>query len=702
MSDVVFYEREGDIGLIRVANPPVNALSQAVRAGLIEALDRGLADGAAQALVLYGDGRTFIAGADIKEFGKPIEDPQLGQVIARLEDSGKPLVAALHGTALGGGLETAMGCHFRVAVPSARVGLPEVKLGIIPGAGGTQRLPRLAGVEAAIEMITSGRHVPAKEAVALGVVDAVEDAPDAKTAGIAFARRVLAEGLPMTRVRDREEKLRADPEVFETARKEQTRKARGQRSPLACIDAVEAAATLPFEQGLKREREIFTECMNSPQRAALIYAFFGEREVAKVPGLPADTKARPVAAAGVVGAGTMGGGITMCFANAGIPVTLIETSQEALDRGLGRIRSNYDISARRGRLSEAEVEQRMGLITPSLDFADLGQADMIVEAVFEKMEVKEEVFGKLDRVAKPGCVLATNTSYLDVNHIADVTGRPGDVLGTHFFSPANVMRLLEVVNGARTEPEVLKTVLDVGRKIGKVTVVAGVCDGFIGNRMLKNYLEQVGFMVEDGALPQQVDAAITGFGFAMGPFAMGDLAGLDIGYFNRRREDATRDPEARYVDIADKLYELGRLGQKTGAGWYKYEEGSRTPKPDPLVEELILEASHRKGITRREISDEEIVNRVLCALVNEGALILEERIAARAVDIDQTWLHGYAFPAHQGGPMFWADARGLDKVLSLIEGFAKDDPKSWQPAPLLVRLAKEGSSFKAWSDSRAG
>ncbi len=700
MSSVVGYEREGDVGLIKVMSPPVNALSHAVREGLMEALAAGLADPEAKVLVLYGDGRTFIAGADIKEFGKPLKDPGLGEVIAAMDESTKVTVAAIHGTALGGGLETALGCHYRVALPSAKVGLPEVKLGIIPGAGGTQRLPRVAGVEAALGMITSGRHVPAKEALNLGIVDAVIDAPDVRAAGIEFAQRAIQEELPLVRVRDRQDKLEAAPELFEKFRSDLKRRSRGQTSPLACVDAVEAAATLPFDQGLAREREIFEGCMNSPQRPALIHAFFGERAVSKIPTLSDEVKPRPLASAAVIGAGTMGGGIAMCFANAGVPVTLVETSQEALDRGLGRIRGNYEATAKRGRMKPEAVETRMGLITPALDLADVAGADIVIEAVFEKMEVKKEIFTKLDKLAKPGAVLATNTSYLDVDEIADTTERPQDVLGMHFFSPANVMRLLEIVNATKTAPDVLRTAVQVGKLMGKVAVVAGVCDGFIGNRMLKYYQRQVNFMLEDGALPQQVDKAITDFGFAMGPFAVGDLAGIDIGYFNRRREDATRDPAERYVDIADKLYELGRLGQKTGAGWYRYEEGNRKPIPDPVVEELILEASKRKGITRRPISDEEIRGRVLCALVNEGAKILEEGIAFRPVDIDQVWIHGYAFPSHQGGPMFWADAQGLDKVVAMMADYAKDDPKNWQPAPLLKRLADEGSSFQAWSDAR--
>ncbi|MEO1192980.1 MAG: 3-hydroxyacyl-CoA dehydrogenase NAD-binding domain-containing protein [Pseudomonadota bacterium] len=700
MSDVVFYAREGSVGLIKVASPPVNALSQAVRAGILAALERGLADSNAQVLVLYGDGRTFIAGADIKEFGKPPKSPTLADVILAFDASPKVLIAALHGTALGGGLETALGCHYRVALPSAKVGLPEVKLGIIPGAGGTQRLPRVAGVEAALEMITSGRHVPAKEAEQLGIIDAVIEAEDVKAAGLAFAKTVMDEGLPARRVRDRQDKLSHDAEAFAKIRADLTRRSRGQTSPLACVDAVEAAASLPFDEGVAKEREIFEGCMASPQRAALIHAFFGERAVAKIPNLDRNVEPRPLKAAAVIGAGTMGGGIAMCFANAGLPVTLVETTQEALDRGLSRIRGNYEASAKRGRMTAEAVDERMGLIKPALDLAAVGEADIVIEAVFEKMEVKQEIFTKLSKLAKPGAVLASNTSYLDVDQIAGFTDRPADVLGMHFFSPANVMRLLEIVQAEKTAPEVLKTALQVGKLMGKVSVVAKVCDGFIGNRMLKYYQRQINYMLEDGALPQQVDAAITAFGFAMGPFAVGDLAGIDIGYFNRRREDATRDPNERYVDIADKLYELGRLGQKTGAGWYRYEPGNRKPLPDPLVEELVLEASARKGITRREIDDGEIRGRVLCALVNEGAKILEEGIAYRSVDIDQVWIHGYAFPAHQGGPMFWADAQGLQNVVAMMATYAEDDPKTWEPAPLLARLAAEGSSFQAWSEAR--
>jgi len=693
MEPVVRYEREGNVGLIAVDSPPVNAASQAVRAGLLTALEQGLADPAAKVLALYGKGRTFIAGADIKEFGKPPSAPTLRQVIERYENAGKPVVAVLHGTALGGGLEVALGCHYRIALPGARVGLPEVKLGLLPGAGGTQRLPRLTGVAAAIEMITSGRHVEAAEAEKLGIVDAVLHESDPRQAALAYGETIAIDNASVKRVRDLDQKLQAPPGSFAAERKRIAERFRGRFSPLKCVDAVEAAATLPFDQGMKRERELFDACMASPQRKALIHVFFGERAVAKVAGIDDSVAARPVNEAAVIGAGTMGGGIAMCFANAEIPVSLVETSREALERGLERVRSNYETSVKRGSLTTREMEHRLTLIRPTLELATVASADLVIEAVFEKLEVKREVFGKLDRLAKPGAVLASNTSYLNVDRIAEATGRPADVLGMHFFSPANVMRLLEVVRATKTADDALKTALSVGRRLGKVAVVAGLCDGFIGNRMLRGYQRQAYYMLEDGALPQEIDRAMTGFGFAMGPFAVGDLAGLDISYANRRRQDATRDPAERYVEIPDKLVEMSRHGQKTGAGWYRYEKGERRPQADPLVEELILAASREKGIARRSFSPEEIVTRLLAILVNEGARILEEGIALRPVDIDMVWINGYGFPAHEGGPMFWAEQQGLAKLLGEIERFAKDDPRSWRPAPLLQRLALEGRGF---------
>ncbi|HKY94958.1 MAG TPA: 3-hydroxyacyl-CoA dehydrogenase NAD-binding domain-containing protein [Kiloniellales bacterium] len=692
MEPLVRYEREGSVGLIAVDNPPVNALSQPVRAGLLAALEAALADPEAKVLALYGKGRTFIAGADIKEFGKPPAEPTLRQVIERFENAKKAIVAVLHGTALGGGLELALGCHYRIALPGAKVGLPEVKLGLLPGAGGTQRLPRLTGVEAAIEMITSGRHVEAEEAAKLGIVDALVHETDPHKAAVGYGSTVAIDNASVKRVRDLDQKLKVPPGTLEAEKKKVAQRYRGRFSPMKCVEAVEAAVTLPFDQGLKRERELFDQCMASPQRKALIHVFFGERAVAKVPGMD-EVEPRPVKEAAVIGAGTMGGGIAMCFANAGIPVTLMETSREALERGLERIRGNYEGSVKRGSLPLREMEKRMTLIRPSLDLATVATADLIIEAVFEKMEVKQEVFAKLDELAKSGAVLATNTSYLDVDRIAAATSRPQDVLGMHFFSPANVMRLLEVVRAAKTADDALKTALAVGRQLGKVAVVSGVCDGFIGNRMLRYYQRQSYYMLEDGALPQEIDAAVTAFGFAMGPFAVGDLAGLDISYANRRREDGKRDPAERYVELPDKVVELGRLGQKSGAGWYRYEKGDRTPHPDPEIEELILATSREKGIVRRSFSKEEILTRLLTALVNEGAKILGEGIALRSVDIDMVWINGYGFPAHEGGPMFWADQRGLAKVLADVERFRRDDAWAWRPAPLLVQLAREGKGF---------
>lgn len=697
----VLYKREGDIGFITVRNPPVNALGHAVRAGLARAILEGVADHEAKALVLLGEGRTFPAGADIREFGKPMAEPGLPTVIESYENAAKPVVAAIHGTALGGGLELALGCHYRVGVESAVVGLPEVKLGLLPGAGGTQRLPRLAGVEAAIGMITTGRRVTAIEAARLGILDEVSEADSAEEAGRAFARRVIDDVLPVRRTRDLGDRLDVGSAFFEAERERVAARARGQLSPSKCLEAIRGAVELTFEEGLKRERELFAELMEHPQRTALIHAFFGEREVAKVPGIAVDAKPREVKHVGIVGAGTMGGGIAMCFADAGIPVTLVEAEADALKRGIARIEANYRTSEKRGRLTAGDVAERLDRISGSLDMADLGKADLVVEAAFEKMNVKRDVFSKLDGVAKAGAVLATNTSYLDVDEIAAATGRPEDVLGMHFFSPANVMRLLEVVRAGRTADDVLLTALDIGRRLGKVAVVSGVGDGFIGNRMLEAYWKQCVAMVEDGALPREVDAAMEDFGFAMGPFRVGDLAGLDIGYFNRRRKDTTRPKDERYVDLADRLYDMGRLGQKTGAGWYRYEEGSRTAHADPEIEAMIVAASKEKGIERRDFSKGEIRGRALSALANEGAKILEDGIAARPVDIDMVWLHGYGFPAHEGGPMFWADARGLDAVLSDVTRFGKEDAASWRPAPLLKELAEQGRTFRAWAAERA-
>lgn len=695
MSKVVHYARTGRTGVITVEYPPVNALGIDVRSGLIHALEAGLADDGADVLVLTAAGRTFMAGADIREFGKPPQSPGLPEVVARFDASPKPVVAAIHGTALGGGLEVALACHFRVALRFAKVGLPEVKLGLLPGAGGTQRLPRLVGVRNALDMIVGGDPVPAATALDMGILDAVEDGESALEAGLRFAERVRTEGLPARPVSRRDEKIAGtDPAVFADYRAGLAKRAAALFSPHRCVDAVEAAATLPFEEGLKRERDLFRACMDSPQRAGLIHAFFAEREAAKVPGLPAGTPTRLIRQVAVIGAGTMGGGIAMCFANAGIPVRLLEVAQEALDRGLAAIRRNYEASAAKGRISAADVEARIGLIRPTLSYDDLADADLVIEAAFESMEVKKAIFATLDRVCRPGAILATNTSTLDVDEIAAATGRPQDVVGMHFFSPANVMRLLENVRGRRTADDVAATVMEVARRIGKVGVLVGVCYGFVGNRMLHQRGREATALVEEGASPAQVDRVLTGFGFPMGQFAMLDLAGIDVGWRIREERRKAGDPDALAPNWLDRLAEQGRFGQKTGAGVYRYEAGSRKPLPDPEVEALIAAWRAEKGITPRTVSDREILERCLYVMVNEGAKILEEGIAARALDIDVVWIHGYGFPAYRGGPMFWAGQVGLPAVLEAVERYhATLGGSPWQPAALLQRLAREGGRF---------
>lgn len=692
MTDPVVYAVRDGIAVLTVENPPVNALGQAVRAGLIAGLDRADADPAVSAAIIIGGGRTFIAGADIKEFGKPPTAPYLPQVLERIEAMTKPVVAALHGTALGGGFEVALTCHWRVAVDSAQVGLPEVKLGVIPGSGGTQRLPRLIGPKLALDMIVPGNPIPAKKAADLGVID--EIVGDLLPGALAFAKKVVAEKRPLRLVRDMNDRIAdVDPAVFEDYRKSIARKAKGFLAPWRCIDAVEAATKLPIDEGLKKEREFFFECMDSPQRKAQIHAFFAEREAAKIPDLPADVKPKQIRSAAVLGAGTMGGGIAMNFANAGIPVKLLDVSQEALSRGLGVIEKNYATSVARGSMKQEAMDRAMKLITGTQHFEDIGDADIVVEAVFEEMGVKKEVFGKLDRVMKQGAVLATNTSTLDIDEIAASTKRPQDVIGTHFFSPANVMKLLENVRGAKSSPETIATVMALGKTLKKVAVLAGNCDGFIGNRMLHGYLREANFLLEEGASPQQVDAALENFGLAMGPFRMGDLAGLDVGWRIRKGKAHLRPADERYSPVADRLCEMGRFGQKTGAGFYRYE--GRDAIPDPVTDEIILASAKEQGIERREISDEEIVQRCMYPLVNEGARILEEGIAIRASDIDITYLFGYGFPVYRGGPMFWAEQIGLDKVLATIRGFHKVHGKFWEPAPLLVQRAEAG---KGWND----
>ncbi|TWB83049.1 3-hydroxyacyl-CoA dehydrogenase [Nitrospirillum amazonense] len=691
----VRYQRQGRTGIITVNQPPVNALGQAVRAGLLRALGLGQADGEADLLVLLAAGRTFMAGADIREFGQTPLVPILPDVVAALEASPKPVIAVLHGTALGGGLEVALGCHFRVALPGTRLGLPEVKLGLLPGAGGTQRLPRLVGPAKALEMIVSGEPVTAAMALDIGLVDWVAAEPDPLAAGLAFAKRVRAKGLMPRRTGARGDRI-ADisPSLFGAARADLARKSPHLFAPHRCVDAVEAACTLPLAEGLKRERDLFLACMDSPQRAGLIHSFFAERAVAKVPGLAPDVTPRPVHRVGVIGAGTMGGGIAMCFANAHIPVVLLDTTQEALDRGLATIRRNYQASVARGKLSQEEADARLGLIRPRLDYGDLADADLVIEAVFESMDLKKQIFIRLDQVCRPGAILATNTSTLDVDAIAAVTSRPQDVAGMHFFSPANVMRLLEVVRGRETAPDVLATAMDVARRIGKVGVAVGVCYGFVGNRMLHQRAREATALVDEGAAPEQVDRVLTGFGFPMGPFAMGDLAGLDVGWRIREERRKAGDPDTLPPGWLDRLAEQGRYGQKTGAGIYRYEAGSRTPLPDPVTAELIARDRAAKGITPRGVPDQEILERCLYVMVNEAAKILEEGVAARALDIDMIWVHGYGFPAWRGGPLFWADQVGLGLILDAITRFHRaTGAKQWRPAPLLERLVRDGHGF---------
>ncbi len=697
MTQSVTYEIDGNLGIITVDNPPVNALSQHVRQGLKESFEAAAADETA-ATILICAGRTFIAGADISEFGKPPQTPGLHGVLELMENASKPIVAAIHGTALGGGLETALCCHYRVAVPSARVGLPEVLLGLLPGAGGTQRLPRLIGPEAALEAITSGTPMKASAAHAAGVLDELVEEGALLDGAKAFARRVVAEGAVLRKVRDLNDKVsNVDPALFDAARERMRRSRRGFEAPLSCIACVEAACTLPFAEGMKRERELFQELHDGQQSAAQQHIFFAERAAAKVADMPADVKPLPITSVAVIGAGTMGGGIAMNFANVGVPVVLLETSQEALDKGLSIVRGNYEATARKGRLTNEQVETRMALITPTLNYADLAQVDMVIEAVFENMAIKKVVFEQLDKSTKAECILASNTSTLDVDEIASVTSRPDKVIGTHFFSPANVMRLLEIVRGAETSYETLATTLAVSKQINKVGVVVGVCDGFVGNRMIHRYFEQASFLLEEGCLPHEVDQPVYDLGFAMGPLTMSDMAGLDVGWRIRQGKNlpASLPPGARYSEIADRICEQGRYGQKTSAGYYRYEPGQRTALRDPTIEELIINLSREKGVTRRDIPNREVVERLMYALINEGAWILEEGIAQRASDIDVIYVYGYGVPTYLGGPMFYADQVGLEAVYRRVCEFAEQDPASWKPAPLLKKLAESGGRFNA-------
>jgi 3-hydroxyacyl-CoA dehydrogenase len=695
VSEVVELERHGEIAVVTVDNPPVNALSAAVRRGVLQVVQTAVADSAVKAIVLRCAGRTFIAGADITEFGKPPQPPALAEVIAALENSPKPTVAAIHGAALGGGLEVALGCHFRVAAKEAKLGLPEVKLGLLPGAGGTQRLPRAVGPELAVRMIVGGEPISAAEAFEHGLIDAIVEEPVA--GGEAFARKVLAEQRPLRRLRDDDSKLEAaktDRSAFTDAVAKMTQRARGLEAPFAAAEAVGLSLDTPFDEALEKERELFLKLMNGDQSKAQRHAFFAEREAAKVAGVPEATRPREVERVAVIGAGTMGGGIAMSFVSAGIPVTLIETADEPLQRGLAIMRRNFEASAARGGIAADEPARRMDLVTGAVGLEYIRDADLVIEAVFETMAVKKEVFAALDTHAKPGTVLASNTSYLDIDEIAAVTARPHDVLGMHFFSPANVMRLCEIVRGAKTAPDVLMTAVAVARRVGKVPVVVGVCDGFVGNRMLAARINEADKLLFEGALPQQVDAVVTRFGMPMGPFAMLDLAGLDIGWRSRKDRGITSD-------IADALCEAGRFGQKTGKGYYRYESGSRAPLPDPEVERLILDTCARLGVTRRDIGDDEILERMNFPMVNEGARILQEGVAARPGDIDVVWLYGYGWPVYRGGPMYDADRIGLKYIADRLAFYASatNDP-SLEPAPLLRRLAAEGRTFASLAESK--
>jgi 3-hydroxyacyl-CoA dehydrogenase len=694
VSPLVRFSRDGNIGVILVDNPPVNALKNEVRAGLVEALAQARADASIEAVVLACAGRTFIAGADISEFGKPAQPPTTIDVIAAIEAMPKPVIAAMHGTPLGGGLEVALGCHYRIAAPGTKLGLPEIKLGLMPGAGGTQRLPRLVGVEKALAMILTGDQVPANEALAAGLVDEIVEGSLENS--IAFVRRVAAEKRPLVLARNNDAKLapfKGDGAKFEAIAAKYLKRG-ALHAPAAAVAAVRWSLELPIEDALKRERDKFLELVADDQSKAQRHIFFAEREAAKIKDLPADVKATEVKRAAVIGAGTMGGGIAMCFANAGIPVTIIEASQDALTRGLDAINKNYLATVARGGLSEAEKDRRIALMTSSVDMAAVADADLVIEAVFEDMEVKARLFADLDRLAKPGAVLATNTSYLDVDVIARTTGRPEAVVGMHFFSPANVMRLLEIVRGAATAPATLATAVAVGRKIGKAPAVVGVCHGFVGNRMLRLRSVEAERLLLEGALPQDIDAAMTAFGFPMGPLAASDLAGLDIGWRMRKAQGLS-------APIADQLCERGYFGQKSGRGFYRYEAGSRAPKPDAEVEQLIIATSQRLNVKRRPIDKSEIVERLLFPMINEGARILDEGIAARPGDIDVIWVYGYGFPIWRGGPMHYADSLGLAHVRDRLKEFAAQTGDArHEPAPLLVRLADEGRGFASLGNSK--
>ena len=698
------YKVHGDVAVITLNNPPVNGLGYSTRIGITDALAQANADAAVKAIVLTGAGKAFSGGADIREFGSPkaTQEPNLLSVIEALENSGKPVVAAIHTVCMGGGLELALGCHYRIAAPGCNVALPEVKLGLIPGAGGTQRLPRVLGVEPALNMIVSGEPIKSEMLAMLPgqkLFDKMAASAEALPAeALALAKEMAAkhaDGSALPQVRNLPCKHPLGDAYFQFARNMVGGMSKNYPAPLKCVDAIEIATKNKVDQGLPLEREIFTNLMFTPECKALRHLFVAERATAKIADVPADTPRREIQSVAVIGAGTMGGGISMNFLNAGVPVKMLEMKQEALDRGIATIRKNYESQVKRGKLKQDKYEQRMALLSTTLDYQDLKDADIVIEAVFEEMGVKEAVFRKLDEVMKPGAILASNTSTLDLDKIASFTKRPQDVIGTHFFSPANVMRLLEVVRGEKTGKDVLATVMALGKKIRKTTVVSGVCDGFIGNRMIEQYSRQAGFLLDEGCTPAQVDKAVEKFGFAMGPFRMGDLAGNDIGWAIRKRR-ATERADMKYSRTADKLCELGRFGQKTGAGWYDYQAGKRDAIVSDLVVRMIEDHRKEMGITPRKISDEEIVQRLVFSLVNEGAHILEDGIASKASDIDMVYITGYGFPIYRGGPMCYADQVGLFNVVQAMQRFARnpmDDAEFWTPAPLLLKLVAQGKSF---------
>ena len=692
-ASVVQTRLDGEVLVVSINNPPVNALGQAVRAGLLAAVEQAAANAAVKALLIVGEGKAFIAGADIREFGKPAVAPSLPDVCNALEASDKLVVAAIHGAALGGGLEVALSAHNRVALPKALLGLPEVSLGLLPGAGGTQRAPRVMGVKAATELMLSGKHLSAKAALAAGLVDVLVDSSDPLAAGLAYARNLLAAGAAVRRTRDIAIADKAGALAdLEALAAETAKKARGLFSPLKIIECVKAAVELPFDQGLAKERELFVQCLESPQRQGLVHAFFAERETAKIPEAKAAAP-RAFSTLAIIGGGTMGAGITVAALDAGYPVTMVERDAESIARGQANVEKVYNGLIAKGRMTEEGKAAIMARYTPSTSYDDLKDVDLVIEAVFEDLDVKKAVFKELDRVCKRGAVLATNTSYLDIDAIADATARPQDVIGLHFFSPANIMKLLEIVVPAKVSADVVATAFELAKKLKKVPVRAGVCDGFIGNRILAVYKQAADYIMEDGASPYEIDEAVRGFGYPMGPFQVTDLAGGDIGWATRKRRAATRNPKARYVEVADRICENGWFGQKTGRGFYLYPQGARVGQQDPEVLAIVDAERAKKGVTPRKFTPEEIMRRYMAAMVNEGAKVVQEGIALRPLDVDVTFISGYGFPRHRGGPMKWADMQGLDKILADIKTFEQEDPLFWKPAALLEKLVAEGQNF---------